>query len=58
MVESQDNDGFAEQIIQILQNPDEAKAVGQKAKEKVRKEFLITRLLSDYLDMLNSIMRR
>lgn len=58
MLESQDNDGFADQVIQILQNPDEAKAVAQKAKEKVRKEFLITRLLSGYLDMLNSIMRR
>jgi hypothetical protein len=33
-----------------------AKAVGEKAKEKVRKEFLITRLLSDHLDMVNSIM--
>jgi len=56
LVEPQDNKGFAERIIHILQNPDEAKAVGEKAKEKVRKEFLITRLLSDYLDMLNSIM--
>ena len=56
LVEPQDNEGFAERIIHILQNPDEAKAVGEKGKEKVRKEFLITRLLSDYLDMLNSIM--
>ena len=55
LVEPQDNKGFAERIIHILQNPDEAKTVGEKAKEKVRKEFLITRLLSDYLDMLNSI---
>ena len=56
LVEPQDNDGFAERIVHILQNPDEARAVGEKAKEKVRKEFLITRLLSDYLYMLNSIM--
>ena len=56
LVEPQNNEGFAERIIHILQNPDEAKAVGEKAKEKVRKKFLITRLLSDYLDMLNSIM--
>lgn len=56
LVEPQDNEGFAERIIHILQNPDEAQAIGEKAKEKVRKEFLITRLLSDYLDMLSSIM--
>ncbi|MBN2269554.1 MAG: glycosyltransferase [Sedimentisphaerales bacterium] len=56
LVEPQDNEGFAERIIDILQNPDKAKAVGEKAREKVRKEFLITRLLSDYLYMLNSIM--
>ena len=58
LVEPQDNDGFAERIIHILRNPTEAKAVGDKAKEKVRREFLITRLLSDYLYMLNSIMSR
>jgi len=58
LVEPDDNEGFAERIIHILKNPDEAKAVGEKAKEKVRREFLITRLLSDYLDMLNSIMSR
>ncbi len=56
LVEPQDDKGFAERIIHVLQNPNEAQAVGEKGKEKVRKEFLITRLLSDYLDMLNSIM--
>lgn len=55
LVEPHDNKGFAERIIHILKNPDDAKAVGQNGKEKVRREFLITRLLSDYLDMLNSI---
>ena len=58
LVEPEDNEGFAERIAHILKNPDEAKAVGEKAREKVRREFLITRLLSDYLDMLNSIMSR
>ncbi|MBL7153795.1 MAG: glycosyltransferase [Phycisphaerae bacterium] len=55
LVEPQDNEGFAERIIDILQDPDKAKAMGEKAREKVRREFLITRLLSDYLDMLNSV---
>jgi len=58
LVEPQDNEGFADRIVHILQNPDEAKAVGEAAREKVRREFLITRLLSDYLDMLNSVMSK
>jgi trehalose synthase len=55
LVEPIDTEGFAERIIHILKNPDDAKAMGEKAREKVRRKFLITRLLSDYLDMLNSI---
>jgi trehalose synthase len=55
LVEPKDNEGFAERIVHILKNPGEAKALGKEAKEKVRREFLITRLLSDYLDMLNSV---
>ncbi|HEV58677.1 MAG TPA: glycosyltransferase [Phycisphaerales bacterium] len=56
LVEPRDVEGFAERIIHLLQHPDEARAVGQAGKEKVRRKFLITRLLSDYLDMLNSVM--
>jgi len=52
-----DTEGFADRIIHLLKNPDDGKAIGQKAKETVRQKFLITRLLSDYLYMLNSIMR-
>jgi trehalose synthase len=56
LVEPKDNEGFAERITHILKNPYEGKAIGEKAKEKVRKKFLITRLLSDHLDMVNSAM--
>jgi trehalose synthase len=52
-----DTEGFADRIVHLLKNPDEGKAMGQKAKEYVRENFLITRLLSDYLYMLNSIMK-
>jgi trehalose synthase len=52
-----DTEGFADRIIHLLKNPDDGKAIGQKAKETVRQKFLITRLLSDYLYMLNSIIR-
>jgi len=58
LLEPDDADGFAERIIHILKNPKEGKKLGDKARETVRRKFLITRLLSDYLDMLNSIMNR
>lgn len=57
LVAPKDTEGFADRIIHLLKNPDEGKAMGQKAKETVRQKFLITRLLSDYLYMLNSIIK-
>jgi trehalose synthase len=58
LLEPNDIDGFTDIIIHLLKNPRERQELGQRAKETVRQKFLITRLLSDYLDMLNSIMRR
>ena len=58
LLDPYDVEGFAERIVHILKNPNEAKGMGQKAKEKVRNEFLITRLLSDYLDMLNAVINQ
>jgi trehalose synthase len=51
-------EGFADRIVHILKNPEEAKNLGEEAKETVKQKFLITRLLSDHLDMLNSIINR
>jgi len=45
----------ANKIITLLQNPTIAKNMGKKGKEIVRKNFLITRLIQDYLDMLSLI---
>ena len=55
LLEPEDTEGFADRIIHLLKNPKYVKALGKKAKETVRNKFLITRLLSDYLYMLNSI---
>ena len=55
LVEPQDREQFAERIIEILKNPSLAKEMGEKGKERVRGDFLITRLLSDYLDLLTDI---
>ena len=53
LVEPTDLKGFAERLIYLLKNPKLAKEMGNKGKEMARKNFLITRLLSDYLDLLN-----
>jgi len=55
LVEPRDKGQFADRIVEILKNPSLAKEIGNKAQERVRKNFLITRLLSDYLDLLNDI---
>ena len=57
LVSPRDLNGFADRIIHLLKNPKEGQFLGQNAKETVREKFLITRLLSDYLDMLNSIVK-
>lgn len=57
LVAPKDTEGFADRIIHLLKNPDDGKAIGLKAKETVRQKFLIIRLLSDYLYMLNSIIK-
>lgn len=55
LVDPYDFDGFAERIVELLKNPSLAKEMGKKGKETVRKKFLMTRTLSDYLDLLNDI---
>lgn len=52
----QDIDGFAEQIINLLSKPKMAKEIGENGKASVKKNFLITRILSDYLDLFEQLM--
>jgi len=53
VVEPHDTEKFAEKIIKILQEPELAKEMGERGKEMVKEKFLITRLISDHLDILN-----
>jgi len=55
LLNPEDTQGFAERIVHILQKPELAQELGKKAKETVREKFLVTRLLSDYLDILNEV---
>jgi trehalose synthase len=55
LVEPHNKQQFGERIVEILKNPSLAREMGSKGKERVRKNFLITRLLSDYLKLLDDI---
>jgi trehalose synthase len=45
-------DQAAERIVQLLQDPDLRRRLGTQAKETVRENFLMSRLLEDWLDLL------
>jgi trehalose synthase len=57
LVEAGDKKGFARRIAQLLRDPDLADEMGQKGRELVREKFLITRLVSDYLDLVNDLIK-
>ena len=44
----------ADKIVKLVEDEDLRKKMGEKAQAKVRENFLMTRLLEDYLDLLNS----
>jgi trehalose synthase len=45
----------AERTIELLQHPDEAERMGQAAREHVRRNFLTTRHLADYMRLLSEL---
>ena len=55
LVQPTDTQGFADRIIEVLRNPNLAKEMGKKGKEIAKEKFLMTRVLSDYLDVLMNI---
>jgi trehalose synthase len=56
LLDPEDVDGFVEKTLYVLNNPGPAADLGRAGTECVRENFLITRLLSDYLDLLNDVM--
>jgi len=46
----------AEKTLYLLQHPEEAQVMGQKAREHVRANFLSTRHLLDYLELFTALM--
>jgi trehalose synthase len=45
----------AAKTLRLLQNPEDAQSMGKAAREHVRKNFLITRHLKDYLSLFNTM---
>ena len=56
LLDPKDYDGFAKKIIEILKDKELARTLGKNGTEYVRKNFLITRLLIQHLDLLNEIL--
>lgn len=48
-------DETAERIIELLKDPDRCREIGEKAREKVKKNYLLTRYLEQYIDLFLSI---
>jgi trehalose synthase len=57
LCEPADCQGFADCIVDIIKKPRIGEQTGRKGRELVRERFLLTRLLSDWLDLLNDIMK-
>jgi trehalose synthase len=56
LVDPTDYRSCAERIVRLLKDKKLAKLVGNNAKEFIRENFLTTRLVSDYLDLLSEIL--
>jgi trehalose synthase len=58
LVEPHDKEGFARKVVELLTSPEVAMRLGNRGRETVRENFLITRLIMDYLDLLADLWRR
>jgi len=56
LVEPDDKEGFAKRIVEILRAGKGAGDLGEKAREHVRRNFLVTRLLQDYLGLIGELL--
>lgn len=56
LVDPHDLQGCADRVLGLLHDPDLAREMGRKGRELVRHNFLITRLLSDWLDILGGVL--
>lgn len=55
LVEPSDIEAFADRVVRILKDPELSKYLGENGREHVKKNFLITREILDYLNILTEI---
>lgn len=55
LADPHNNEEFAEHVLEILKNPAMGAEMGKKGRETVRRKFLMTRVVMDYLDLLNDL---
>ena len=56
LVPPKDYGRFAELIVELLQNPEKGKEMGERGKEYVRENFLITRLMIDWIKQYQELL--
>ncbi len=56
LVEPHDHDTTTDIIADLLKKPDKGRKIGERGREYVRDNFLITRLVIDYLELLKEIL--
>lgn len=58
LVDPKNHDEVAKKILDLLSlDEDKRKEMGEKAKDRIKKKFLITRQVEDWLDLCNRILR-
>ncbi|MBL7131004.1 MAG: glycosyltransferase [Candidatus Omnitrophica bacterium] len=57
LVEATDYKGCADRVVELLKKPALAERIGKQAKEHVRQNFLTTRLLLDYLNIVGDLVK-
>lgn len=56
LLDPKDFDAWVDRIVELVENPDEAKQIGLAGKERVRENFLVTRLLGHWLALMAEVM--
>jgi len=56
LIEPRDIRALAERVVRLLKDPELAAEIGVHAREAIREHFLITRLVSDDLDVLEAVL--
>lgn len=57
LIDPSDIDGTSDRVVELVKHPEYRKTMGAKARETVRRRFLTTRLIADYIDIMTELSR-